>query len=79
MSHMMAWMVPLCLRGSSPIDATSSEQVAGPLLMRAERTLARMMEASMSLVGDEQSNNNTGETPANGSNLKIIYAYNRVA
>ena len=30
-----------------------------------------MIEASMSLVGDEHSNNTTAATPDNGSNLKI--------
>ena len=47
MSTITAWMVPLWRRGSIPRERTRSEQVIGPLLIRAERTAVRMMEVSI--------------------------------
>jgi len=43
-------MVPLWRRGSIPRERTRSEQVIGPLLIRAERTAVRMMEVSIGCV-----------------------------
>ena len=47
MSTITEWMVPLWRRGSIPRERTRSEQVIGPLLIRAERTAVRMMEVSI--------------------------------